>query len=53
VSAPQIKTFLNKIGDKAPKVVWAPKATTTFDAVKLTKDAKVSTVCVIAVRNAG
>jgi S1-C subfamily serine protease len=54
VSTNQIKTFLTKIGDKAPKVQWATKKPTmaAFDSVNLTKAAKVSTVCVIAVRNA-
>ena len=54
VSTNQIKTFLEKIGDKAPKVQWAqkPESFKTFDSTALTKAAKVSTVCVIAVRNA-
>ncbi|MBC8108442.1 MAG: trypsin-like peptidase domain-containing protein [Anaerolineae bacterium] len=54
VSTSQIKTFLGKIGDKAPKIQWAAKKPDMekFDAVKLTAAAKVSTVCVIAVRNA-
>jgi hypothetical protein len=54
VSTTQIKSFFDKIGDKAPKVEWAerPNDFPSFNAEKLTETAKVSTVLVIAVRNA-
>lgn len=54
VSSNQIKTFLTKIGDKAPKVEWAkkPSSLPAFSAEGLTKSARSSTVLVIAVRSA-
>jgi len=55
VSSSQIKTFLTKIGDKAPKVEWAtnkPAESPKFNAESLTKSARASTVLVIAVRSA-
>jgi S1-C subfamily serine protease len=54
VSSQQIKTFLGKIGDKAPKVEWVKKPAPMpgFSAETLTKSARTSTVLVIAVRSA-
>jgi S1-C subfamily serine protease len=53
VSSQQIKTFLTKIGDKAPKVEWAkkPSPLPPFSSENLTKSARGSTVLVIAVRS--
>jgi len=55
VSSHQIKTFLDKLGDKGPKVEYAaqPPTAPKFSAETLTKSARVSTVLVIAVRSSG
>ena len=52
VSTNQIKTFLTKIGDKPPKLEYVekPSGGPEFSAEKLTQQAKVSTVLVMAVR---
>jgi S1-C subfamily serine protease len=54
VGPTQIKTFLDKIGDKAPKLEYAAAPTTqpSFDSEALTKQARASTVLIHAIRAA-
>jgi S1-C subfamily serine protease len=47
----QIRKFLEKIGDKAPKnVVWESPGTAEFDGEKLTGQARQSTLLILAIR---
>lgn len=48
----QIKRFLEKIGDKAPKLEYAAGNDAEFDGEKLTEEARKSTLLVWAIRGA-
>ena len=53
VSTNQIKTFMGKIGDKAPKMEYIDRLSNmpAFDSEKLTQQARVSTVLIFAVKS--
>lgn len=55
VGPTQIKKFLEKIGDKAPKVEYMapPQGSVEFDGEKLTEQARKSTVWILAIRTEG
>ncbi len=46
----QIKHFLEKIGDKAPKVEYSPSSEADFNGEKLTATARKSTLFILAIR---
>jgi S1-C subfamily serine protease len=46
----QIRKFFESLGDKAPKVDYAPPGTGEFDGEKLASDARKSTLLVLVVR---
>ena len=53
VGPKQIQRFLEKIGDKAPKIEYAKLGEGDFDGEKLTDEARKSTLLVLAIRGAG
>jgi S1-C subfamily serine protease len=53
VGPKQIQRFLEKIGEKAPKLEYAAPGAGEFDGEKLTDEARKSTLLVLAIRGAG
>jgi S1-C subfamily serine protease len=53
VGPKQIQRFLEKIGEKAPKIEYVALGNGEFDGEKLTEEARKSTLLVLAIRGAG